>query len=90
MGKLLDRFPALVTDISSLGPQIAADPASYRAFILQYADRVMLGSDVIASIDLRPVLGYVDHVRGLGLPDEVEKAVLVGNARHFLAGDTTM
>jgi len=89
MGKLLDRFPALVTDISSLGPHIAADPASYRAFILEYADRVMLGSDALASIDLRMALGYVDHVHGLDLPNEVEKAVLGGNARHFLAIDTT-
>ncbi|MCP3952118.1 MAG: amidohydrolase family protein [Desulfobacterales bacterium] len=89
MGNLLDRFPALVTDISSLGPHITANPASYRAFILDYADRVMLGSDALASIDLRPVLGYVDHVRGLSLPEEVEKAVLGGNARHFLTGDTT-
>jgi len=49
----------------------------------------MLGSDVLASIDLRPVLEYVDHVRGLDLPDEVEEAVLGGNARHFLSRDTT-
>ena len=89
IGKLLDRFPALVTDISSLGPHMAADPASYQAFILEYSDRVMLGSDVLASIDLRPALEYVDYVRRLDLPDEVEKAVLGGNARHFLAGDTT-
>ncbi len=89
MGKLLDRFPALVTDISSLGSHIAADPASYRAFILEYPDRVMLGSDAIASINLRPALEYVDLVCGLGLPDEVVKAVLGGNARHFLAGGIT-
>jgi len=89
IGKLFDRFPALVTDISSLGSHMAADPVSYRTFILEYSTRVMLGSDVLASIDLRPVLEYVDHVRGLDLPDEVEEAVLGGNARHFLSRDTT-
>ncbi len=89
MSKLLDRFPALVTDISSLGPYIAADPESYRTFILEYPDRVMLGSDVLASIDLRPATKYVDHVRRLNLPKEVEKAVFSSNARHFLAEDIT-
>ncbi|MCP4687854.1 MAG: amidohydrolase family protein [Desulfobacterales bacterium] len=89
MGKMLDRFPALVTDISSLGSHMAAAPTSYRAFILKYADRVMMGSDALASIGPRPALEYVDHVRGLGLPDKVEMAVLGGNARRFLTGDAT-
>ena len=90
MSKLLDRFPSLVTDISGIGGYMAANPSSYRAFILEYADRVMLGSDVLASVDLRQALSYVDHVRGLGLPKDVEKAVFGDNARHFLAGDTTI
>ncbi len=89
MSELLDRFPALVTDISSLGPYIVADPESYRAFILDYSNRVMLGSDVIASIDLRSASNYVDHVLGLELPNDVEKAVFSHNARHFLAEDIT-
>ncbi len=84
MARLLDRFPAVVTDISSLGPHMATDPASYRAFILDYPDRVLLGSDVLASHDLRPALEYVERVRGLGLPEDVEAAVLGGNARRFL------
>ncbi len=89
MGKLLDNFPALVTDISSLGPYIAADPESYRAFILEYPDRVMLGSDVLASIDLCPAIKYVNHVRSLNLPNWIEKAVLSHNAHHFLAKGIT-
>ncbi len=89
LGKLLDRFPSLVTDISSLGPYIAADPESYRAFIIEYPDRVLLGSDMLASINLRQSIKYVDHVRGLGLPNEIEKAVFSSNARHFLAEDIT-
>ena len=87
MAKLLDRFPAVMTDISSLGPHMATAPESYRAFILDYPDRVMLGSDVIASHDMRPALQYVDHVRALELPPQVEAAVLGGNARRFLCGE---
>ena len=86
MAKLLDRFPALVTDISSLGPHMDTDPASYREFILAYPDRVLLGSDVIASHDLRLALEYADRVRRLELPAEVQAAVLGGNARRFLGG----
>ena len=88
MGKLLDRFPTLVTDISSLGSHIGKNPTSYRSFILKYKDRVMLGSDALASINFRHALKYVDHVRGLSLPNSVEKAVFHDNAHHFLTGDT--
>ena len=42
-----------------------------------------------AYIDLRPAIKYVDHVRGLDLPNEVEVAVLSRNARHFLAEGIT-
>lgn len=85
MGKLLHRYPSLVTDISSLGPYIAADPESYRAFILKYPGRVLLGSDMLASIDLRQATKYVDYVHRMDLPKEVENEVLSRNARLFLA-----
>ncbi len=88
MARLLDRFPGAMTDISSLGPHMDTDPDSYRAFVLDHPDRVMLGSDVIASYDLRPALAYVERVRALALPPEVEAAVLRGNARRFLGGTT--
>jgi hypothetical protein len=86
MAGLLDRFPGTMTDVSSMGPHLESAPESYRSFILDHPDRVMLGSDVIASHDLREALGYVDRVRALGLPAEVEAAVLGGNARRFLQG----
>ena len=63
---------------------MAADPASYRAFILDYPDRVLLGSDVLAGHGLRPAVEYVERVRDLDLPEDVEAAVLGGNARRFL------
>lgn len=84
MAHLLERFPAVMTDISSLRPFIEADPEAYRSFLLEFPDRVLLGSDAIACHDLRPALEYVRCVRELALPEEVEEAVLAGNARRFL------
>jgi len=62
---------------------------SWWKFILEYPDRVLLGSDMLTSIDLHQAIKYVDHVCGLDLPNEVEKAVLSSNAHHFLAEDIT-
>jgi hypothetical protein len=86
MAKLLDQHPALMTDISSLGPYMDNDPASYRDFIIDYPDRVMLGSDAIASYDMRMPMEYADRVKGLGLPQHIEDRVLSGNAHRFLYG----
>jgi len=84
MARMLERHENLLTDIASLGPYMKEYPAAYRSFLLDFPDRVMMGSDAIASHDLRDALLYVDHVRSLGLPEEVEAAVLWGNARRFL------
>ncbi|MDW7712263.1 MAG: amidohydrolase family protein [Deferrisomatales bacterium] len=84
MAELLERFPGVMTDISSLRPFIEADPEAYRSFMLELPDRVLLGSDAIACRDLGPALEYVACVRGLRLPEEVQEAVLRGNARRFL------
>jgi predicted TIM-barrel fold metal-dependent hydrolase len=84
MAHLLERFPGVMTDISSLRPFIEAEPEAYRSFLLEYPQRVLLGSDVIACHDLRPALDYARCVRELRLPEEVEAAVLWGNARRFL------
>lgn len=84
MADLLERFPGTMTDVSSLLPFIQADPATYRSFILEHPDRVLLGSDAIACHDLKAAAEYAGCVRALGLPEEVEAAVLAGNARRFL------
>jgi hypothetical protein len=86
IAKLLDRYPALMTDISSLGPHIDTNMASYRDFIMDYPKRVMLGSDAIASHDMRMSMEYVDRVKGLGLPSYIEAGVLAGNSHRFLYG----
>jgi amidohydrolase family protein len=86
MAALLDRYPALMTDISGLGPYIDTDPASYRDFILDYPNRVLFGSDAIASYDMRMAIEYVHRLRGLDLPPHIEAGVLAENARRFLYG----
>lgn len=87
LARLLDRFPGVMTDISSLRPFIQADPEAYRSFLLEHPERVMLGSDAIACHDLRAALDYARCVQELRLPADVEAAVLQGNARRFL-GDS--
>ncbi|MBI5440090.1 MAG: amidohydrolase family protein [Deltaproteobacteria bacterium] len=84
MAQLLERFPRVMTDIASLRPFIEADPEAYRSFILAYPERVLLGSDAIACLELRPVFEYARCVRELRLPPEVEEAVVAGNARRLL------
>ena len=86
MAAILERYPAVMTDISSLGPYMDKDPAAYRNFINTYPDRIMLGSDAIASYDLRPAMAYAERVRALGLPSSAEAGVLAENARRFLYG----
>ncbi len=84
MAQLLERFPGVMTDISSLRPFIEAEPEAYRSFLLEYPQRVLLGSDAIARHDLRAALDYAQCVRQLRLPEDVEAAVLAENARQFL------
>jgi hypothetical protein len=86
MAAMLDRYPAVMTDISSLGPFMDKDPVVYRDFINAYPDRIMLGSDAIACYDMRPAMEYAHRVRSLGLPSSVEAGVLAENARRFLSG----
>ncbi len=81
----LDRFPNLYTDTASLLPHLRRDPDGYRAFLCRYADRVCFGTDAFL-YGLDEVLAYLDGVRGLGLPPEVERAVLWHNPRRFLGG----
>ena len=83
MGKFLDRYPNVYTDLAALLPHMQGNPASYREFILHYADRVCFGSDALL---YRPetVLDYVRMVRALELPEEVETQVFSSNPRKFL------
>ena len=81
--KILDRYPNVFTDLAGLLPHVRENRASYRDFIMHYADRVCLGSDTLL-YDVRSVLDYVEMVRELKLPEEVQHRVLGGNAARFL------
>lgn len=87
MAEMLKLYPQLKSDISSLGPYIEKEGASYKSFMRDFPEQVMLGSDVISSYDMRPAKGYVDCVKALELPEEVEAKVLYSNAIDFIYGE---
>lgn len=82
--ELFERFPSVYTDCSSLLPLMEADPAGYRRFIMDFPERVLLGSDSLAAFGLGSALRYPEMLRSLELPTDVEQALLAGNARRFL------
>lgn len=82
-GKILDRYPNVYTDLSSMLPHVKNNPKSYRDFILHYADRVCFGSDALL-YEPGTVLDYIRMVRELKLPEEVEARIFSGNPRRFL------
>ncbi len=79
----LDRYPNLYTDIANLLPHMKKNPASYREFIMHYPDRVCFGSDAFL-YQADTVLDYVDMVKELNLPEEVEAQVFSDNAARYL------
>ena len=84
LARFFERYPLLVTDISSMLPFMSDDPDAYRAFFHRFPDRVLLGSDASPSWGFDQSLQYARWVIGLGLPADLEVAVLGGNARRFL------
>jgi hypothetical protein len=81
--KILDRFPNVYTDLSSLLPHVLGSPQSYRDFIVHYQDRVCFGSDALLHA-AEVVLDYIRMVRDLRLPEEIEGRVFSANPRNFL------
>ncbi|PLX43189.1 MAG: hypothetical protein C0609_08975 [Deltaproteobacteria bacterium] len=81
---ILERHANVMSDISSLGPYIQKAPEAYREFIMAFPDRIMLGSDTIASSSLAEASAYLEIVKNLNLPEDVEAALLWGNASRFL------
>lgn len=81
--KILDRYPNVYTDISSMLPHIRRDPDSYRDFIMHYPDRVCFGSDALL-YTLDTIFDYIQVVRELNLPQEIEAQVFSLNPTGFL------
>lgn len=83
LGKILDVYPNVYTDIAYLLPHIQSNPVSYRDFINHYQDRVCFGSDALI-YQPEIVLDYIEMVRSLKLTEEVENKVFSENPRRYL------
>lgn len=81
--KILDAYPNVFTDIAYLLPHIEANPAGYADFIRHYPDRVCFGSDALL-YQPEIVLAYIELVRSLRLPEELETGLFSTNPRRFL------
>lgn len=77
----LDKYPNCFTDLSSLDPFMAKNPASYLDFIKHYQDKVLFGSDALIDCpknvesSLRFFWGHLDD------PELIEKVF----SRNYLA-----
>jgi hypothetical protein len=80
---ILDRYPSVFTDIAGLLPHIQANPSGYRDFIIHYADRVCFASDALL-YQTGTVLEYIQMVKDLQLPEDVESMVFYDNPVRFL------
>ncbi|RLB67996.1 MAG: amidohydrolase [Deltaproteobacteria bacterium] len=85
LSQILDHYPNVYTDIAFMLPHIQNNPASYCDFISHYPDRVCFGSDALI-YQPEIVLDYIELVRSLKLPEELENKVFSENPRRFLGG----
>ena len=52
VAKLLDSHPNLYVDISARTPELGRQPYTARNFLLQYADRILFGTDLLPEVDM--------------------------------------
>jgi predicted TIM-barrel fold metal-dependent hydrolase len=64
-------------------PHILKNPESYRDFICHYPDRVCFGTDALL-YQPETILQYIELVRSLQLPDEIQTKVYSESPRSFL------
>jgi hypothetical protein len=89
---ILDRYPNVFTDFAGMLHHVRNSPASYRDFIVHYADRVCFASDALL-YQSEIILDYIQMVKELKLPEEVEAQVFNGNPVRFLGsalGDSAL
>lgn len=100
LGALLDKYPNLYFDISARVAESAHTPRATRAFLIQYQDRVLFGTDngmdaemyqnifrVLETDDEHfyvPEYGYHWALSGFHLPDEVLQKLYHDNAERIL------
>lgn len=81
--KILDRYPNCYTDIANLLPHIRNNLESYKDFIMHYPDRVCFGSDAFL-YQPGTVIDYIQLVKDLKLPEEIEAQIFNDNSTRFL------
>jgi uncharacterized protein len=102
LGRLLDRFPNVQTEIAAVIYELGRQPRFAREWLIRYQDRVMFGKDSWAPSEyptyfrvLETADEYFDYFRkyhafwklyGLDLPDEVLEKVYYKNALRVIPG----
>lgn len=102
LGKLLDEFPNVYTEIAAVLAELGRQPRFAKKFFIKYQDRVMFGKDTWQPEEyyvyfrvLETKDEYFDYYRkrhafwkmyGLGLPDEVLRKLYYKNALKVVPG----
>jgi predicted TIM-barrel fold metal-dependent hydrolase len=84
VGQLLDECPNFYVDISARIAELGRQPYTARRFFIQYADRILFGTDSTPSVDM-----YRLHYRFLETDDEYFKYTtnpLMGQGRWQIYG----
>jgi predicted TIM-barrel fold metal-dependent hydrolase len=100
LGELLDRFPNVHTEMGAILYDLGRQPRAARAFFERYRDRILFGKDSFQPVEypyywrvLETEDEYFDYYRdyhafwklyGMGLTDDVLRAVYNGNARRII------
>ncbi len=96
LSKLLDAHKNLDVDLSARAYEFGRQPLTARAFFSKYKDRILYGSDQSVSVEMWRSWWRVMETRdeyikgpagwrlyGLGLPDDVLRAIYRDNARRL-------
>ncbi|HEX6576413.1 MAG TPA: amidohydrolase family protein [Gemmatimonadaceae bacterium] len=102
LGKLLDEFPNVYTEVGAVLYDIGRQPHAAHDFFVKYQDRIMFGKDSFQPEEypyywrvFETRDEYFDYYRhyhafwklyGLGLPDQVLRKVYYGNAMKITKG----
>ncbi|WP_193495321.1 amidohydrolase family protein [Aquirufa nivalisilvae] len=100
LGRLLDTYPNMYTEIGAVIHELGRQPKNARKFMIQYQDRVLFGKDIWATSEYYTYFRLLEtddeyfpyyrkrhafwRIYGLALPDEVLKKVYYKNALNLL------
>jgi len=102
LGKLLDRYPNVYTEVGAILYDLGRQPRFARQFFIKYQDRILFGKDSFQPDEypyywrvFETADEYFDYYRdyhafwklyGMDLPDEVLRKVYYGNALRIIPG----